>query len=72
MILGVWEVAFRGWIYQQEDGKTLFIEQHLVHFPEGNMLKLLIRDTRDETQRGVCDPVGLNRISEYLCLIHPR
>ena len=32
MILGVWEVAFRGWIYQQEEGKTLFIEQHLVHF----------------------------------------
>jgi hypothetical protein len=39
MILGVWEVAFRGWIYQQEDGKTLFIEQHLVHFPEGEYVE---------------------------------
>lgn len=32
MILGVWEVAFRGWICKQGEGYTLFIERHLVHF----------------------------------------
>ena len=32
MILGVCEVAFRGWICKQGEGDTLFIERHLVHF----------------------------------------
>ena len=32
IILGVWKVAFRGWICKQGEGYTLFIEGHLVHF----------------------------------------